>query len=363
VSAGGKVPAVAAAASRSGDALAPGGHRSFIDRLTHGIASLPFGGWWVYPLLLIGVGAWATIVRWTTGAAPFGEIDLATVTFAFYLPYSLAMIHFLDRSAEQALATFSPALGGSDEKLAFWRRELTSLPPRPVAAAALGGALFGAVLVAGTPPSVYLLFSSSLLVTTLLLGWLIVLSFTAVAIVLYHTWHQLKAVRGIHAAAVEIDPFRSAPLFAFSRLTALTGVAYLLSLVYSLTINGEFTKAAGPAFLQYLISVGPALACFVLPLMGMHDRLAAAKLELLASSDDRIRAVRTELYRRIDASELPGAGDVRDALEGLTLVRDLIVRLPTWPWSPQLLGGYVTALLLPIIIWLITRALGSILNV
>jgi hypothetical protein len=357
------MPTVAAAPSRSIDAIAPGGHGSFIDRLIRGIASQPFGGWWVYALLLIGAGTWATVVRWTTGAAPVGEVDLATLTFTFFLPYWLAMIHYLDKSAEQAVATFSPALGGSDEKLAFWRRELTSLPPGPVAAAALVGALFGALLVAGTPPSIYLLFTSSQLETQLLLGWLIVLSFTGFAIVLYHTWHQLKAVRGIHAAAVEIDPFRSAPLFAFSRLTALTGIAYLLILVYSLTINGEFTKAAGPAFLTYLTLIVPALACFVLPLMGMHGRLAAAKSELLAESDARIQAVRTELYRRIDTSELSGARDVRDALEGLNIVRDLIVRLPTWPWSPQLLGGFVTALLLPIVIWFITRALGSVLNV
>jgi hypothetical protein len=276
VSAVGKVPAVAAAPSRSGDAIAPGGHGSFINRLIRGIASLPFGGWWVYPLLLAGVGVWATVVRWTTGAAPVGEVNLATLTFAFFLPYFLAVIHYLDKSAEQALATFSPALGGSAERLAFWRRELTTLPPRPVAAAALVGALFGALLVAGTPPSIYLLMTSSLLQSQLLLGWLIVLSFSAFAIVLYHTWHQLKAVGRIHAAALEIDPCRSAPLFAFSRLTALTGIAYLLMLVYSLTVNGEFTKAAGPAFLQYLTSIVPALACFVLPLMGMHGRLAAA---------------------------------------------------------------------------------------
>ena len=357
------MPAVAAAPSRSIDATAPGGNGSFLDRFIRGIASLPFGGWWVYALLLIGVGIWATVVRWATGAAPVGEVDLATLTFAFFLPYYLAMIHYLDKSAEQALATFSPALGGSDAKLAFWRRELTSLPPRPVAAAALVGALFGALLVAGTPPSIYLLLTSSLLESQLLLGWLIVLSFSAFAIVLYHTWHQLKAVQGIHAAAVAIDPFRSAPLFAFSRLTALTGIAFLLSLLYALTVNGEFTRAAGPAFLQYLTSIVPALVCFVLPLMGMHGRLAAAKSELLAGSDARIQAVKTELYRLVDRSELSGARDIKDALEGLTLVRDLIVRLPTWPWSPQLLGGFVTALLLPIFIWFITRALGSVLNV
>jgi len=233
----------------------------------------------------------------------------------------------------------------------------------PTSAATLVGAAFGALLVAGTPPSIYLLFSPSLVATALLTGWLIVLSFAVFAVLLYHTWHQLKAVRAIHAAAEHIDPFRPAPLFAFSRLTARTGIGFLLYLVYGLVVNGDFSRAAAPAVVDYLVSITPAVACFLIPLMGMHGRLTAAKSELLAESDARIQAATAELYRRVDSGQLAGSGDARDALEGLTIVRDLTARLPTWPWSPQLLGGFVTALILPIVIWFITRALGSVLSV
>ena len=346
----------------SDNAMPPAGHGSFVDRLLRRIASLPFGGWWVYPLIVVASAAWVTVVRWLTGVAPFGSVDPSVATFAVFLPYSLALIHYLDLRADRALRTFAPALGGSEEDITHWRRELTSVPGRPAAAAAVGGALFGVLVLAGTPPSIYLLFGRDLLTTSLLTGWLVILSFAAVATLLYHTWHQLRAVQAIHAVAAAIDPFKPAALFAFSALTAQTGLGYLLILYYAATINGEFT-AGTPSLFLYVMFIAPAVACFVLPLIGMHRRLTDAKAALLDESDIRIQAAKAELYGRVDAGNLAGASDVRDALEGLTIVRDQIVRLPTWPWSPQLLGGYLTALLLPIVIWFITRVLGNVLQV
>jgi hypothetical protein len=35
----------------------------------------------------------------------------------------------------------------------------------------------------------------------------------------------------------------------------------------------------------------------------------------------------------------------------------MLARLPTWPWQANLLRGFVTALLLPILIWFATRLL------
>jgi hypothetical protein len=335
---------------------------SFVDELNRRIASLPFGGWWVYALLLVAIGTWATGVRWATGVAPVGAVDLTAITWVAFLPYYLAMLRYLDRAAERALETFAPALGGASTDLAFWRRELTTMAPRPAALAALAGALFGALLVAGTPPAIYLLFSQSFMATAVLMGWLIILSFATLAVVLYHTWHQLRAVRAIHAAATNLDPFRPAPLFAFSRLTAFTAVGLLLYFVYGLAVNGEFTKAAGPAFVNYLVSLPPALACFLIPLVGMHGRLVAAKSELLAETDARIRAATAALYRGIDNADMAGSGDARDALQGLVIVREQTAHLPTWPWSAQVFGGFVTALVLPIVIWFVTRTLGSFLS-
>ena len=41
---------------------------------------------------------------------------------------------------------------------------------------------------------------------------------------------------------------------------------------------------------------------------------------------------------------------------------DLVRTLPTWPWSAPLFRGFVTAMLLPLVIWVITRILGSALG-
>lgn len=352
----------ATAKGRSSEAIDSRAHGSWLDRLFRRVASLPFGGWWVYLVLLLAMASWATIVRWATGVAPPGEVDLSVLTFTVFLPYGLVFMHYLDVVAERSLTTFSPAIGGSDQDLAYWRRELTSLPSRPATLTALGGALFAVFLLATTPPNIYTLFSNDLLTTTALVGWLIVPSFAVSFALVYHTWHQLRAVRAIHAAAARIDLFRPAPLFAFSGLTARTGLGYLLILYFSLAINGQFSDAT-PALAINVLYGAFALACFVLPLWGIHGRLVAAKTALLDESDARIQVARDELHRLLDSAELTGAGNVGDALRGLISIRELIVRLQTWPWSTQLLGGFITALLLPILIWFITRALATVLNV
>lgn len=53
-------------------------------------------------------------------------------------------------------------------------------------------------------------------------------------------------------------------------------------------------------------------------------------------------------------------GSALQALGALTAQRDLIVRLPTWPWSTAALTRFLSAVLLPIGLWLITRVLERI---
>lgn len=40
-------------------------------------------------------------------------------------------------------------------------------------------------------------------------------------------------------------------------------------------------------------------------------------------------------------------------------LRQRIEHLPTWPWPPQLLRGFVSALLLPLLIYVLTRVLAN----
>lgn len=44
-------------------------------------------------------------------------------------------------------------------------------------------------------------------------------------------------------------------------------------------------------------------------------------------------------------------------LGSLIAEREMLARLPTWPWQAGTVGAFVTALLLPIVLFLVTRAL------
>jgi hypothetical protein len=105
--------------------------------------------------------------------------------------------------------------------------------------------------------------------------------------------------------------------------------------------------------------IGFGAACFVLPLWGIHGRLVDEKEALLVGVESRTSKLEQELYRRIDAGEFDGTKFVGDALVVAGAIRERIVRLPTWPWPSQVLRGFVSALLLPVIVYLVSRLIGG----
>lgn len=333
------------------------------NRLILAIRGLPFGGWWLYALVGVAIAAWMTVVRWLTQVAPVGQVDVAALAPAAYGVYALALIQHLDGVASHAVDEFEPALGGGPDRVSSWRRELTSLPARSANIAVVVGFGFAILVLAGTPPSVIQLYAHDLRTTILLTGWVVLLGFAGNALLLYHTWHQLRVVAAIHAAATRIDPFRPGPLFAFSRLTARTGLGYIVALYYTLTVNGQLGSST-PALLIFDVVFGlVALACFVLPLWGIHRRLAAAKAELVDQTNSAMKKASAELYARVDRGEWSQTAGLDDTVSSLGRVREVVAQLPTWPWTAGLFRGFLTAILLPIVIWFLTRVLGNVLTI
>ena len=80
-----------------------------------------------------------------------------------------------------------------------------------------------------------------------------------------------------------------------------------------------------------------------------------AKAILVRGVEDRVGRIGAEMFRRIDAGEFDGSNVMSDALAGVTTLRDRIQRLPTWPWPPQLLRGFVSSLVLPLVIRPLSR--------
>jgi hypothetical protein len=77
----------------------------------------------------------------------------------------------------------------------------------------------------------------------------------------------------------------------------------------------------------------------------------------------RFEAVVAELHQRVDNGHLEGMDALNDAISSLQVERDALKATPTWPWAPETVRLLITALALPLGLWLIQflvqRAFGS----
>jgi hypothetical protein len=174
-----------------------------------------------------------------------------------------------------------------------------------------------------------------------------------------HLSRQLRLVARIHREARAIDPFDRVPVYAFSRLTAQAGLVFLVVAYYSLTVNGSFQAGNVVSLATIGVAIALGVACFVVPLWGIHDRLVLEKDNLLREVDERMTRLGAEMYTRIDAGEFDSTKVITDGLAGMVTLRERISRLPTWPWPPQVFRGFLSALLLPVIVYLVSRVIAT----
>ena len=332
----------------------PGVLSRFLDRVDR----LPYHGWWLFPLLYVLLFVWSHGIVWAFGVVPAGSIHPLLGVGLFYAPYTLAAIAAINRASERALAAFWPATGWPDEEREIWRWQFVNSPagygyPALAVAVVITIVAFvsAAPQVTGAGTDRAILFLAYLPVA--------LLGYWSVLLALIHTLHQLRLVARIHREATAIDPFDRVSVYAFSSVTVRTGLAYVLSGYYTLTLNGAFQAGniIAIAVLGAVFAIG--LACFVLPLWGIHERLVQEKEILVRDVELRLGRLSAEMYRRIDAGEFDGTMVVSEALAGVSELRKRVFDVPTWPWRPQVLSGFLSALLLPVAVYLLTRAIGS----
>jgi hypothetical protein len=314
----------------------------------------------VRALIAIAALTLAVFYALTPFTGETATIGVALTYYALVLPGSLWLFGYLDRAAGNALDAFRPLLGGGDAAHEALRRELTVVP-------ALGAWLLLVIGVAVTALA-YLLFPEAEGVTglspaALALRFPYEAATTSVGFVLlYRTMRQLRLVHGIHATARDIDLYQPAPLYAFSGFTVRAGAGIFLLLVPIALFVPAGSSAASYAVAWTWVAVLAAvsLTAFALPLEGMHGRIAAEKRTLEAAVGRRLTATIDAIHRAVDSGDLAMADGLNKNLASLMAERDLVQKLPTWPWRPGTIGAFVTAILLPIGIWLATRLLERV---
>jgi hypothetical protein len=330
------------------------------DRLTDWVRGLRLPAWLVYLTLGLPVFVAFTVIKWYDGTYAVGTYSPLHALLALTGAYYLALIHYLDGMAARALDEFRPVLVLHDRSYDELRYRLTTMPARRT----LFWSIIGAAVI-----SIYLAYvyyfdraqaEASLLFTSPLatafefaLGVYMGLSSGAA---IYHSVRQLSVIDHIYTRHTEVDLFKLEPLHAFSRLAAWTSFAFAL-LTHLWVIYWPSTLDNAVILVPMLAFASMATALFVLPLLGIHRLLVKEKERRKAEAGEQLDIAIGELHRRNRAGDYPQMPGLNDATEALVRVRDVLDKVPTWPWQPDTLRWLGTALLLPIVVWAITRLL------
>ena len=349
---------------------------SWFDRFTTWVDRLPGPAWAFYLIFAAGVILAGTAIQWREGAYTAGTFNLLHVWTVGNFVYLLALMHYLDRSAASAIASFRPLLSSAKasaqpslQDQSFFARlsyQLTTLPPRPTLMATIAGAAFAIVVyvlqtAAGAVPS----FLPGTAGTTFSNASVLALVFLQSAlwgVFVYHTIHQLILISRIYTQHARINIYQLQPLYALSLPGAFTAIGVLLLLYLWIALGGT-PQAVDPVAIGLVATLAAiAGATFALPLVGAHRRLVQEKDRRLAEASSRFEAAAEELHRQLDGRRLGHMDNLTKALTGLEIEVGVLRRIPTWPWQPGAVRGVFAALLLPLAVWALQLLLGRVMG-
>ncbi len=341
---------------------------SWLDRFTEWVERLPGRSWVFYPAIGLVLASILTAVNWADGTYPIGTFNAFHIMIALQTPYFLALTRYLDGVAEAALRNFQPALEVSEEEVDELLYRLTTAPARPALLGSLGGISVN-VLLGLLVPNGFTMFGFSTGPTSVIFYILSFLMFPVAGAVVYHVIHQLRLVSQIYAEKAIVNLFDLSPLYAFSGLTSKTAVGFLiLNYIWVTTAPKQLMSTSAVIGMTIFMAV-VSIVTFTWPLLGIHGRLVQEKQRLLRESSQRLEATITELHVLVDAGELHHIDELHARAQFLHVTmasleseRSMLTRIPTWPWRPETLRGLVTALLLPLIVFVLQYVLQRFLT-
>jgi hypothetical protein len=335
---------------------------SWVNRLSAWVDRLPGPSWYFYLGLWLLLSLVLVIALWIEGAYPIGTVFPAQLFIPAMISLFLAMVRFLDNSADVALKTLRPALTATEEEYSRLRYRLTSMPAWPTILASVATVVIIFLLGVATgdqESSIEALDASpiaaNLLMAVYWIGWW---NFGAFA---YHTIHQLRQIDNIYTRHTRVHLFAMSPLYAFSRVTALTAVTLAIATYGWTALNPDNLSDPVSIAMMFLITV-LALAAFAWPLLGTRRLLFKEKTQRLDQVSLRFEAAFAGLHQRIDNGELEEVDDLIKVISILETERDTLRGISTWPWQPETLRFLVTALLLPLFLWIIQYVLQLLLG-
>lgn len=327
---------------------------SLHDRIMRGVRRFPLPYGLTYLLLFLLTVLIHHIVDWADGSVPAFHFFPLDCFYPLLIWGSLATMTYLDDAARQALHRFSPLLDLHPETLQRLEYEFTTMPPRGL----IVRTVFWTIQYVLFMVLFYLPIMVPRLHTTLpTVVFALVLGFVGFNNGLFfHTSRQLLLVNRTVRLVKRFDLFRLEAVYAFSHLTARTGVALLLLLsLILLIVPVQLTLV--PLLIFQGAGIVLALAAFALPLWVVHERLNAEKRSLLAALDERIKSALARLHDAMDEHQPADVVQLSSALQGLSIESGILEKIRTWPWSRGTLTGFLSAVVLPLVLFFVQLAI------
>lgn len=333
---------------------------SFIDRIMDFFTRLPVPYWLAYLILFLLQSVLSLTIAWIDGWLPAYTFNPIVLLLPFWLWGPLAMMTYLDSLALHALASVRSLLQISDSELEDLQREYTIMPPRNVLISSLIWIVVYFILVYLARDTFFVQYHLSIPYTVFIIITGLI-SYAVGSAIYYHSLRQLRLVHRTVRLIQHINLFNLDPYYAFSKVTAQTGISWLILLSVTL-LTFPLQIAIAPTLMLLFLQVGLSLAAFALPLWVVHQRLVAEKRRLLAELDQRTETLLSRLHNHLDKLELEGIELLNNGMSALQAEREVLNRIPTWPWRAGMLTGFLSAMVLPIVLFVLQLIVGRMLG-
>ncbi len=333
---------------------------SWQTRFLHWVDQMPGPSFVVFLGLFAGIGFLQHLIPWLEGRLPWGQVEWRHFTFLVPALIVFSAFSSVLTYSEKVMAKFRRALNVSDKEYALLTYQFLNLPAATGWIITIAWAL-GIAFIYNTPifqsayPSNLLSGLSGALI--FLVSWL---GLSVVFAFFVFVLRQSRLVGQLYARVQNINVFDLAPLYSLSTSTSRVGTLSIT--VATIGFLSNFLLPEGDPQIQInmffgVINIVLALALFILPLLGIHQRLLAKKEELLSEAGERVRAAFDRLNKEQAAGRLKEIGNTRQLVDAMIREREYIQAVPTWPWNAGTLRGFLTTLLVPLAVWILQQIL------
>jgi hypothetical protein len=328
---------------------------SWIDRVIGWIESLPIPALLFYFLFYAFNVTLVHLVYWMDGDLSLGQLRSTIFFDVVWMPFGLGYIHLMKRTAQRSIDEFRPALNISKSTFDSIKYEFANLPFWPVLLLSLVGALGGILpyLSSQTDPS------AGDIVWSVISGG----GYTFLPIWLYAAYRHISRINGLYKQVDNLNLFNLQPLYGLSRVAMLVSGFIIININMNYVLEvflGTPSMSQETIILLSFILFIVALAAAIVPLWGIHQRIENKKRTMLAANAERIIALEQTLQRDLDRKKFTNVDGIGKGISALFTMRNNIQSIPAWPWQPGAFRNFATAILLPLMVWLVQRFFGNI---